>query len=210
MSEIIYYLYRMIPAVALGAAVYLLSRPVRLGRLRRLGCGTSPGHEVGLLLFLVMTAGLLWLTVLPEILWENGHLVFREEGLGGINLKPFTIFWQSRILASQGFENYFLINFWGNIAMFLPIGFFPPLLWRRARWWQVVPAGCLLSLAIELMQIPIHRGTDVDDLWLNTLGTLVGYFLARGLGYAAPRFWEYCKIRRVDDGRQAGGRCAAQ
>lgn len=200
MSEILHYVYRMLPAFLLGLGCYCLSRPFRLRRLADRGQGTSPRHEVGLVLFLLLLAGLLWLTVLPEILWEDGHLILREEGVGGINLKPFTIFWQSRILVDQGFTNYFLINFWGNIVMFLPIGLFPTLLWRRVRWWQVTLAGFCLSLTIELLQIPIHRGTDIDDLWLNTLGAFVGWLLAWGMIRWAPDFAHSFQTRRKLDG----------
>lgn len=199
MSAILTYLYRMLPAVALGLLLYLLSLPVRLRRFKLRRLGTSTAHEGCLLLFFMTTAGLLWLTVLPEILWVDGRLVFREEGFGGVNVKPFTIFWQSRILAQQGVRDYFLINFWGNIAMFLPVGLFPALLWRRTRWWQALSAGFFLSLTIELLQIPIHRGTDVDDLWLNTLGALAGYLLARAIARLGPNFWERCKVRRLDE-----------
>ena len=36
-------------------------------------------------------------------------------------------------------------------------------------------SGFLISLAIELAQYPLERGTDIDDLWLNTLGALLGW-----------------------------------
>lgn len=197
MNDILNYLNRMIPAAIAGLSLYLLSRPSRLRRLRERGEGTSSIHEGGLVLFFMLIAGLLWLTVLPRILWLDGHLVFQEEGVGGVNLKLFTIFWQSRILVEQGHTNYFLINFWGNIVMFLPIGLFPALLWRRVRWWQVTLAGFCLSLTIELLQIPIHRGTDIDDLWLNTLGALLGWLIAWCLSRLGPKFAENCKTRRL-------------
>lgn len=197
MSEILNYLNRMIPAAILGLVFYFLSRPLRLRRLKGRGEGTSPAHEGFFALFLVLLAGLLWLTVLPKVIWADGRIVFQEEGVGGINLRPFTIFWQSRILAEQGYTNYFLINFWGNIAMFLPIGLFPALLWRKFRWWQAALAGFLLSLSIELLQIPIHRGTDIDDLWLNTLGALLGWLFGWLLSRIGPGFAENCKTRRL-------------
>lgn len=197
MSDILNYLDRMIPAAAVGLILYLLSRPWRMRRLQTKGERTSPAHESFFALLLVLVAGLLWLTVLPKILWIDGRVVFQEEGVGGINLKLFTIFWQSKILMSQGHDHYFLINFWGNIAMFLPIGLFPALLWRKVRWWQVTLVGACLSLSIELLQIPIHRGTDVDDLWLNTLGALLGWALAWCLSRLGPKFAENCKTRRL-------------
>ncbi len=31
------------------------------------------------------------------------------------------------------------------------------------------------SLFIEICQFPQARGTDIDDLWINTLGAIIGY-----------------------------------
>ena len=192
-----HYLWRMAPAALLALAVYLAARPLRLKRLRGKGLATTPWHEGALALFLVFLAGLLWLTVLPEILWRDGHIVLRPEGLGGFNLRPFIIFYQSRILARQGNRTYFLINFWGNIGMFLPMGFFPAIIWRKGRWWKAMLSGAGLSLAIELCQLPMMRGTDIDDLWLNTLGALLGYGLAWLVGKLWPALTEKCKVREV-------------
>ena len=197
MSDILYYLWRMLPAALLALGIYAAARPWRLRRLRGRGLATTAWHEGALALFLALLVGLLWLTVLPEFRWEGGRLMFRYAGLGGINLRPFIIFYQSRILAQQGNSTYFLINFWGNIAMFLPVGFFPALLWRRGRWWKTMLTGAGLSLAIELCQIPTARGTDIDDLWLNTLGALLGYSLAWLVGKLRPQFTQRCRVREV-------------
>lgn len=197
MREIIHYLLRMLPAAVLGLLIYGASRPFRLKRLARLGLATTRRHELALAAGLMFLAGLLWLTVLPGIFWENGRLVLREEGFGKINLRPFLLFEQARALAAQGNRTYFLINFWGNIAMFLPIGFLPGLIWRRRSWWKALLTGAGLSLSIELCQIPISRGTDIDDLWLNTLGAMVGYWLLCLLRKLTPERVERYKVREV-------------
>lgn len=41
--------------------------------------------------------------------------------------------------------------------------------------------GILFSLAIELNQLLNNRITDIDDLFTNTLGAIVGYVLYRVL-----------------------------
>ena len=70
-----------------------------------------------------------------------------------------------------------LINVVGNFAMFIPTGVLIPLLWKnKASLGKVVTTGFLLSLSIELIQLPFAvRTSDVDDLILNTIGTLAGY-----------------------------------
>ena len=66
-----------------------------------------------------------------------------------------------------------------NVAMFVPLGFLLPILWKIFRKWYVMaPAGFAVSLGIELFQLATGRGIcDVDDLLANTLGALIGYFL---------------------------------
>lgn len=67
-----------------------------------------------------------------------------------------------------------------NILLFLPLGFLLPVLWkefqsfRRTIWF-----GFAVSLGIELSQIFTWRLTDVDDLITNTLGTVLGFYLAK-------------------------------
>lgn len=79
-----------------------------------------------------------------------------------INLIPFS---------SEGAMTYIL-----NIIMFMPLGFLLPLIWKNFRnAKKVVLMGFLMSLAIEICQLFNIRTTDIDDLLMNTLGTLVGY-----------------------------------
>ena len=42
--------------------------------------------------------------------------------------------------------------------------------------WKVVAAGVLISLSIEILQLPFaSRMSDIDDVILNTLGVAAGY-----------------------------------
>ena len=64
-----------------------------------------------------------------------------------------------------------------NVAMFGPLGFLLPLMGKKfRRWYVTVPVGFGISLAIELLQLAMGRGIcDVDDLFCNGLGALMGY-----------------------------------
>ena len=68
-------------------------------------------------------------------------------------------------------------NVVGNAAMFIPSGIVLPILYRKLDgFWKVVAGGALISLCIEILQLPFaSRASDVDDLVLNTLGVAVGY-----------------------------------
>lgn len=65
-----------------------------------------------------------------------------------------------------------------NVVMFLPLGFLVPLIWKGiGKFSHILITGADFSLLIELSQLFSYRGTDVDDLILNTLGAAVGFLL---------------------------------
>ena len=64
-----------------------------------------------------------------------------------------------------------------NIALFVPLGIFLPLLWERFRKVRYCAAfGLCYSLAIELLQMLTFRATDINDLITNLCGTLLGFY----------------------------------
>jgi glycopeptide antibiotics resistance protein len=92
-------------------------------------------------------------------------------------------------LKAGGFE--FLVNFLGNLAAFLPMGWLLPGLLGRSRLaLRVVGLSLALSLIVEILQgISGRRVADIDDLILNTAGGLIGYGLwlvAGKLGVTDP------------------------
>lgn len=64
-----------------------------------------------------------------------------------------------------------------NIIFFMPFGFLLPTLWRKYR--KLLPTlyqGILFSLIIEISQMfVLYRVTDIDDLIMNTIGTICGW-----------------------------------
>jgi glycopeptide antibiotics resistance protein len=92
-----------------------------------------------------------------------------------------------------GFLNYLEsehtnVNLWGNIFMFMPVGFGVPLLWHFRR--PLVAGSCwtmAFSVFIELFQFMTPRVTDVDDVILNTLGGLLGALVYLSFQYYIPK-----------------------
>lgn len=64
-----------------------------------------------------------------------------------------------------------------NIGLFVPLGILLPLMFRKLqKWYWMLSAGFGGSLAIELLQLATGRGMfDVDDLFTNTLGAMLGW-----------------------------------
>jgi len=112
---------------------------------------------------------------------------------GTLNLIPF------RVLETVG-ENPW--NFFGNILMFMPFGAFLVLFSNRCGKLRITAlTGSVISVAIEVLQLFTLRGTDIDDVILNTIGTCLGYFVGRCLIAAIPRLGKGIGIIKNADGR---------
>lgn len=101
---------------------------------------------------------------------------------GNINFDIFSVVSQA---AKRGDWNYIALNVGGNFLLLMPFGIMLPLLWpKMASVFKTVPLACLISFMIEFIQYFIDRQTDIDDLVINTLGALVGY-------------WGFCILRGI-------------
>lgn len=182
MGRIIGYIVNMLPYMLIAIPIFIIARVIIL-KLKSNKINLK--HEIVLLLFAAFLVGLASQTVIPKLdIGVNGGLTIQTRGVGSVNIIPFRFLYDTY---KEVFENdninYFLINFIGNIVMFMPIGFCLPVLWEiKGRY--VILTGFLISLFIELSQLFLSRGTDVDDLILNTLGTAAGlliYKLLQGI-----------------------------
>ncbi|MEK4007515.1 VanZ family protein [Paenibacillus sp. FSL H3-0333] len=77
-----------------------------------------------------------------------------------------------------------VVNFLGNIALFIPYGIFLVLLSPNGKgsgsFTGVLLWSFALSAVLECSQAVFYIGTfDVDDLLLNTFGGILGYMLMR-------------------------------
>ena len=109
----------------------------------------------------------------------------------GINFVPF------RSIVSY-FRHYgpelFLVNFWGNIVMFMPWGFGLVLLWKRnQKVWAVMTNSLAFTMFIEFSQLFVERSVDVDDLILNFAGSCLGAVLYFVLRKIFPRLSEFAR-----------------
>lgn len=65
-----------------------------------------------------------------------------------------------------------------NVILFVPFGFFLPVLYKKAQDFRSVALiGFLFSLSIELAQMFDWGTTDINDLITNTAGACIGYLL---------------------------------
>ncbi len=102
----------------------------------------------------------------------------REYAYNLIPFKEITRFFRYyRIIGLQAF----LINMVGNVAAFMPCGFFLPVVSRRSKRWQnTVVFSFAFSFMLETIQLVFKVGSfDVDDMMLNTLGAALGFVCYR-------------------------------
>ena len=127
----------------------------------------------GRVLFLIYVAGLCYFLFFAE----NYGRIFGQE-IYRYNLVPFREierFWTYR--GELGVHSFY--NLVGNVLIFVPAGFFIPVLWENKRGFLfTVCVTFQMSLFVELLQLLLRVGSfDVDDLLLNTLGGILGYGL---------------------------------
>lgn len=70
-----------------------------------------------------------------------------------------------------------------NFALFFPLGFLLPVIFRSCRSsWKKVAAICgLISLAIEILQLFGGRYAEMEDFLINTLGGFSGCVIYTGI-----------------------------
>ena len=70
-----------------------------------------------------------------------------------------------------------MVNLLGNILLLVPVGFLIPFLYRNITWKKSLLLAIASGLVIELMQTVLRVGIfDIDDVILNALGVMIGYF----------------------------------
>ncbi|SFQ32906.1 Glycopeptide antibiotics resistance protein [Lachnospiraceae bacterium XBB1006] len=113
------------------------------------------------------------------------YLLFAERDYlaKGYNVIPFAeITRYIRYHASLG-ARLVVVNLGGNVIGFLPFGYLLPQMSSRFRRGMFVGGCCFLfSFCVEAMQLVLKVGCfDVDDILMNTVGSMLGYGLYLGV-----------------------------
>lgn len=183
MQNISYYIAYMLPYMLAAVPIAAAVRFFGIKLLSKRGLKSNIYHEIGLIIYIIFIAGLFSLTILANI--DTFEWKIQSE----INLIPCKIFYDAFKLWNLGNTRYFVISLLGNIIMFMPFGFFTPLLWNKKNVKDSLMAGFFASLTVEICQLPqAGRTSDVDDLLLNTLGAFLGYLLYKLMLKIFPRF----------------------
>ena len=168
METAVDFLLERLPAMLLGALIFIMARwlLIRRGLLRR----RSGLHEGALAAFALYAAAVLSLTFSPLSSWKfwfspmPSYYEFNSNLLAMLRGEYTTGQWGQTMLIA-------------NVLMFVPLGFLAPVLWRQ-KWWQTLLIALAATLCIELIQPFFDRSFDIDDIFLNFAGSVIGLLLS--------------------------------
>ncbi|MCM2588181.1 VanZ family protein [Rossellomorea marisflavi] len=158
----------------------------------------------GVLLFLKLAGGayalvLVWVLLLQRIVnnmvayfsstpFYFNRYFWSPEGAGYFNMDAWIL--NANVIPFHSLYEYIsrwdhynvdiiLTNTFGSILLYIPLGFFLPLLiMKGAGMLKVVKQSAILIFLVNLAQYVLHLGRfDVDDVILGTVGALIGYLI---------------------------------
>lgn len=143
-------------------------------------------NEAILAIFALYLVGLASQTIIPRFNMatdsNTGEFLFEiylSNENAEVNLIPFYTLYQYFFTYNENisdWESLSLLNITANMLLFLPIGFFVPLIWKRWNSFKkIFWLGFSVTCLIEMIQFFIGRSPDIDDVILNTLSVSMGY-----------------------------------
>jgi len=194
-GSILGYFLQALPIACLAGVICLA---VRLFLLKKKKLQIKWGLELFRLLFVCYLAGLISLVILPANFWlafyDGVFLGWWDEmgpvfQLGAVDLVPSVVECLHGELSVGSWARAMLL---GNIAMFVPFGFFVPLITEIKRPGKLLLTAVIVPLCCEALQLFFGRSFDVDDLLCNFIGIVIG----AGIALAVLKGIEAHKVHR--------------
>lgn len=126
--------------------------------------------------FIIYIISLFYVVTFQDVSWSTS------------NFTPFKEIFRYEIFSSMFFKNVI-----GNMIMFIPYGFFISWFLKLEKNKIAFVLSFIISITIETTQLIIGRVFDVDDILLNVLGGLAGYYLFRLVCYIKNKLPNYLK-----------------
>ncbi len=143
---------------------------------------------------IVLYEEILMLAFIVYVLLLFQAVTFQDVSWSTHNYIPF------KEIFRYNFGSYlFYKNILGNVLLFLPFGFFATKYTKTNKALVVVILSVIASLSIEVTQLIIGRVFDIDDILLNVIGALVGYFVYKIARFLYDKLPLKCKSDIVLD-----------
>lgn len=144
----------------------------------------------------------MWLGTVLNRRYERGHISKKQAFAALLLIEYVFLVFASTVFSRipRSYYDYKLMPFWSykwilagsknlfwecvfNVIMLLPMGILLPMAWKWANSAKrVVAVGFLTSATIEVSQLIFKRGLfEFDDMFHNSLGVLIGYWLYLGV-----------------------------
>lgn len=117
-------------------------------------------REVLKLGFIIYVMSLFYVVTFQDVSWSTSNFI------------PFKEMFRYELGSMM-----FLKNVIGNMIMFMPYGFFISYFLKAEKKSTIIYLSIIVSLTIEITQLIIGRVFDVDDIMLNIIGGLIGFYL---------------------------------
>ncbi len=143
-----------------------------------------------LLLFIIV---LFTMRIVDIIINKKRFILYKDLSMLIFILYMFLLF---ELVTSTDFESYsnnfvpfkeimrynytsklFYKNVLGNMLLFVPFGYFVNYILKNKKFIIGTTLTLITSLSIELIQMNIGRSFDIDDIILNIIGGIGGYFI---------------------------------
>ena len=99
-------------------------------------------------------------------------VTFQDVGWSSSNFIPFKEMFRYKLGSRL-----FIKNVLGNIIMFMPYGFFVSYYLNLKKPLSSFLMILLVSISIETTQLMIGRVFDIDDIILNVIGGMIGFYI---------------------------------
>lgn len=179
-NSVINQFIQVIPITLLVGILYIIFRFLKL---KKNNSDINYKMEIVHLIFICYIVGLFNLVLVPinfwNIIWYNIFYNFNENPFAGIfdfsyNFIP-TIY--KIIIGEYTPDSWVKAMIVGNFLMFIPMGILLSLCFENVNKKNIFKYAVLIPLAIEVLQLVVGRSFDIDDLVMNFLGIVIGYFI---------------------------------
>lgn len=179
-NSVINQFIQVIPITLLVGILYIIFRFLKL---KKNNSDINYKREILYLIFICYIVGLFNLVLVPinfwNIIWYNIFYNFNENPFAGIfdfsyNFIP-TIY--KIIIGEYTPDSWVKAMIVGNFLMFIPMGILLSLCFKNFKKKNMFKYAILIPFTIEVLQLVVGRSFDIDDLVMNFLGIVIGYYI---------------------------------
>jgi glycopeptide antibiotics resistance protein len=161
----------------IGIPILIIMEVIRYKKARRSKTKFLNHRETLIIVLFIYVMGLISVTLLPFYshvsIKPTANLIPVFNTIKDISTIPVTM--------KTFMIKFWIINIFGNLILLAPLAAIAPMIFKKFRNFKATAILCLLvSVSIEFLQYLSmfcgnYRSVDIDDIILNTLGSMIGF-----------------------------------